>query len=136
MPNQDPHNPVTKEKVALGNLLFFETGLAQIPLHDNCYESYSCGTCHLQPAGFLPGRVQGIADGGAGYGHNGNLRYDKLSARFLPLSLSKEEINQLVDFLENALYDPDTKRFVPESVLSGNCFPNNDAVSRAQLGCE
>lgn len=386
LPNQDPHNPITKEKVALGQMLFFETGLAQIPVHDNCYETYSCASCHHQVAGFLPGRLQGIADGGAGYGHNGNLRYmvagyeedeldaqgnrpmnplnsaystntlwsglfgasgvnegteelwtglakvnhtgyvgleaqnieafelhrleindhvlddygyrewydnafpefdpserytpttssfaisaflrsmlankapfqkwlkgnkgamtdnqkqgallffrkarcytchdgpalnsmnfhalgtkdmyelgglntsaddprilgrgmftgkeedmfafkvpqlynlkdyatffhgssknslydvldfkmkavsenplvpdEKLSSRFLPLSLTKEEINQLVDFLENALYDPQTERYVPESVLSGNCFPNNDEVSRKQLGCE
>ena len=31
IPNQDPQNPLTAEKVALGKLLFFETGLAQIP---------------------------------------------------------------------------------------------------------
>lgn len=75
LPNQDPHNPVTKEKVELGKLLFFETGLAQIPIHESCYETYSCGSCHHQESGFLPGRLQGIADGGAGYGYNGNLRY-------------------------------------------------------------
>lgn len=75
LPHQDPQNPVTKEKVALGQLLFFETGLAQIPTHESCYETYSCASCHHQPAGFLPGRMQGIADGGAGFGHNGNLRY-------------------------------------------------------------
>lgn len=75
LPNQDPANPVTKEKVELGKLLFFETGLAQIPVHESCYETYSCGSCHHQEAGFLLGRLQGIADGGAGYGHNGNFRY-------------------------------------------------------------
>ena len=44
LPNQDPANPVTKEKVRLGNLLFFETGLAQIPVHEDCYETYSCSS--------------------------------------------------------------------------------------------
>jgi cytochrome c peroxidase len=28
LPNQDPKNPVTEAKVRLGNMLFFETGLA------------------------------------------------------------------------------------------------------------
>ncbi len=31
LPNQDVKNPVTAEKVALGKLLFFETGLALQP---------------------------------------------------------------------------------------------------------
>ncbi|RMG84471.1 MAG: hypothetical protein D6714_07835, partial [Bacteroidetes bacterium] len=75
LPNQDPHNPVTPEKIELGKLLFFETGLAQNPKHDACYETYSCSSCHLPEAGFLPGRIQGIADGGWGYGFKGNLRY-------------------------------------------------------------
>ena len=63
LPNQDPANPIRKEKVELGRMLFFETGLAQIPMHDDCYETYSCSSCHIPTAGFLPGRVQGIADG-------------------------------------------------------------------------
>ncbi len=75
LPNQDPANPVTREKVELGRLLFFETGLAQIPLSSNCYETYSCSSCHLPTAGFLPGRIQGIADGAGGYGYNGEFRY-------------------------------------------------------------
>ncbi len=74
IPNQDPNNPITREKAALGKLLFFETGLAQIPKNDNCYESYSCSSCHIPSAGFLPGRIQGIADGAAGFGHNGEVR--------------------------------------------------------------
>ncbi len=75
LPNQDPANPVTAQKVALGKLLFFETGLAQIPKEDNCYETYSCSSCHLPTAGFLPGRIQGIADGGGGYGNSGEYRF-------------------------------------------------------------
>ena len=42
LPNEDPSNPMTEEKVQLGRLLFFETGLAQHPRIDACYETYSC----------------------------------------------------------------------------------------------
>lgn len=75
LPNQDPANPITEAKVKLGQLLFFETGLAQKPHDQNCYETYSCSSCHLPTAGFLPGRIQGIADGGMGYGDNGEGRF-------------------------------------------------------------
>lgn len=74
LPNQDPHNPVTKEKVELGRMLFFETGLAQNPVKENCYETYSCSSCHIPSKGFLPGRVQGIADGAFGFGGEGEMR--------------------------------------------------------------
>ena len=74
LPNQDPDNPITKEKVKLGQMLFFETGLAQNPIYDNCYETYSCATCHVPAAGFLPGRAQGIGDGAVGFGINGDTR--------------------------------------------------------------
>ncbi|MBT8189152.1 MAG: hypothetical protein KJO29_01890, partial [Bacteroidia bacterium] len=78
LPNQDPANPATQEKAELGKFLFFETGLAQIPEKENCYETYSCSSCHLPSAGFLPGRIQGIADGGGGYGDNGEFRYVRI----------------------------------------------------------
>ncbi len=70
IPNQEPANPVTAEKAALGKLLFFEPGIAQAPFFNDCYETYSCASCHLPEAGFTPGRIQGIADGGIGYGEN------------------------------------------------------------------
>ena len=61
---------------------------------------------------------------------------NKLSSSFRPLDLSETEVNKLIDFLENALYDADMTRYVPESIPSGNCFPNNDEVSRFQSGCD
>ena len=73
-PNQDVHNPVTKEKAALGKLLFFETGLAQDAKDAISYETYSCSSCHVPAKAFLPGRMQGIADGGEGFGHLGSER--------------------------------------------------------------
>lgn len=67
-------NPLTPEKVALGKMLFFETGLAQDSKYADGFGTYSCGTCHVPSAGFMPGRKQGIADGGAGFGFNGESR--------------------------------------------------------------
>ena len=74
LPNQDPHNPITQEKVGLGQLLFFETGLAQDAENAVCYETYSCSSCHVPSKGFIPGRMQGIADGGVGFGNYGSFR--------------------------------------------------------------
>lgn len=74
LPHQDPKNPVTQEKVKLGNLLFFETGLAQNADNLNSMESYSCASCHTPEAGFLPMTVQGIGDGGWGFGEQGEFR--------------------------------------------------------------
>ncbi|MDF1694369.1 MAG: cytochrome c peroxidase [Saprospiraceae bacterium] len=74
LPNQDPSNPISKEKVELGRFLFFETGLAQSPAKPMGFETYSCSSCHVPSKGFLPGRIQGIADGGAGFGDFGENR--------------------------------------------------------------
>lgn len=71
---QSSFNPLTKEKVELGKLLFFETGLARNPFHSVGEGTFSCGSCHVPAAGFLPGRQQGIADGGLGYGTIGDRR--------------------------------------------------------------
>ncbi|MEO1263256.1 MAG: cytochrome c peroxidase, partial [Bacteroidota bacterium] len=70
----DPNNPLTELKVELGRMLFYETGIALEPLHEEAMGTYSCATCHIPEAGFMPGRAQGIADGGAGFGVNGEGR--------------------------------------------------------------
>jgi len=63
--------------------------------------------------------------------------YDgQLSEFFVPLNLSESEIDELVDFIENGLFDPDLERYLPASVQSGNCFPNNDEESKKDLGCD
>lgn len=74
LPNQDPANKITKEKIELGRMLFFETGLAQNPAKPMGLETYSCSSCHVPSKGFLPGRIQGIADGGIGFGDHGENR--------------------------------------------------------------
>ena len=71
---QEPKNPMTPEKVALGKLLFFETGLGADAVKEVGKFTYSCASCHVPAKGFMPGRVQGIADGGIGFGIDGEGR--------------------------------------------------------------
>lgn len=71
---QDPKNPLTPEKVELGKLMFFDTGLAQDAFYESNNGTYSCASCHNAEAGFRPGNFQGIADGGLGYGIGGEDR--------------------------------------------------------------
>ena len=71
---QEPTNPMTPAKVELGKLLFFETGLAADAVKEVGKFTYSCGTCHVPAKGFMPGTAQGIADGGIGFGINGESR--------------------------------------------------------------
>ena len=71
---QGAGNPLTPEKVALGRFLFFETGLALDAVHEEGRGTYSCASCHVPSAGYMPGRMQGIADGGVGFGYNGEGR--------------------------------------------------------------
>ncbi|HPQ20720.1 MAG TPA: cytochrome c peroxidase [Saprospiraceae bacterium] len=72
---QEPKNPLTEVKVKLGNMLYFETGLANKALFPESNGTYSCSTCHIAEAGFKPGLYQGIADGGLGIGIRGEGRY-------------------------------------------------------------
>jgi cytochrome c peroxidase len=60
----------------------------------------------------------------------------QLAEEFVPLNLTNAEIDDITAFLKHALYDPDLKRYQPSSVKSGNCIPNNDPMSRTQLGCD
>jgi cytochrome c peroxidase len=64
-----------------------------------------------------------------------NLPDGILDFRFKPLNLTSEEVDQITAFLSEALRDRDLKRYVPERVPSGNCFPANDSRSRSDLGC-
>ena len=57
---QDPNNPLSGEKVTLGQLLYHETGLALNPMREMGTGTYSCASCHFAKAGFQAGRAQGI----------------------------------------------------------------------------
>lgn len=67
---------------------------------------------------------------------NSNVSRSLLSEYFVPLDLSEEEIDLLTEFVEKALYDADLDRFLPQNVMSNSCFPNNDFLSKADLGCD
>lgn len=67
---------------------------------------------------------------------NANVPASQIPPIFSPLGLSQQDVDDLVAFLENGLYDPDLERYAPDYILSGNCFPNNDPQSRIDLGCD
>lgn len=58
-----------------------------------------------------------------------------LAAEFVALNLTSVEINELVSFIETALYDKNLDRFVPAELPSGQCFPNADIISQEDLNC-
>lgn len=60
---------------------------------------------------------------------------DLVPVRFKPLELTEDEINDLVVFLSESLYDPNLARYEPTSLPSGNCTPANDPQARIDLGC-
>jgi cytochrome c peroxidase len=70
-------------------------------------------------------------------GKKQNLRVpeSQMSSFIKPLGLSEQEIKDLTEFLANGLRDPNLKRYVPERVLSGMCFPNNDPGSKNDMKC-
>lgn len=70
----DPANPLTAEKVRLGQMLYHETGLATASTDIARTGTWSCASCHHVAAGFKAGLPQGIADGGEGFGLSGEAR--------------------------------------------------------------
>jgi len=71
---QDPRNRLTAQKVSLGRLLFHEPALATGARRPEGMDTYSCASCHHVGAGFQAGRLQGIGDGGVGFGVKGEAR--------------------------------------------------------------
>ena len=63
------------------------------------------------------------------------LSTEQLDARFVPLGLTDEEIDDLVTFIEEGLYDPDLYRYVPVATPTGACFPVADEQSKLDLNC-
>ena len=104
---QDPRNPLNQEKVELGKMLFFETGIALSPTKEAGKNTYSCASCHVPSAGFRPGSPQGIADGGIGFGYNGENR-TKLAA-YRDFEMDVQGVRPLsvlnVAFVENTTWN-------------------------------
>lgn len=67
-------NKLTEEKISLGKMLYFETGIARDPIQPSMRGTFSCSSCHIPEAAFTPGRIQGIADGAEGFGLHGEGR--------------------------------------------------------------
>lgn len=58
-----------------------------------------------------------------------------LSVWFKPLNFNEQQLSDIVAFLTTGLRDPNLIRYVPPSLPSGLCFPNNDSESRKALHC-
>jgi cytochrome c peroxidase len=71
---QDPRNPITRHKVNLGRMLFHETALGVNPRIPGNENRYSCASCHHAGGGFQANLLQGIGEGGIGYGYAGEGR--------------------------------------------------------------
>jgi cytochrome c peroxidase len=59
----------------------------------------------------------------------------QLAAAFRPLGLTEEEVDDLVAFLEEGLYDPNLMRYAPLELPTGNCPTVNDPQSQLDLQC-
>lgn len=71
----------------------------------------------------------------AGVPQDPSVPRSQLAPEFQPLQLTEDEVRDIAVFIERGLYDPNLFRFVPNSLPSGNCFPNNDVASQYDLGC-
>lgn len=72
----------------------------------------------------------------AGIPENPDVPLSQIADQFKPLGLTEAEVTDLTEFLENGLYDPNLTRYAPTRTMSGNCFPNNDPLSRLETGCK
>jgi len=71
---QDASNPITAEKIALGQMLYHDSAIGTEGTDMARATTYSCASCHHVAAGFKAGIPQGIGDGGSGFGINGDGR--------------------------------------------------------------
>lgn len=70
---QDPMNPITAEKVAVGKLIYHDPAFATEGVALRA-KTWSCATCHHARAGFKSGLIQGMGEGGEGFGVKGETR--------------------------------------------------------------
>lgn len=66
---------------------------------------------------------------------NSKVVASQLATAFQPLDLSTLEMAQLTEFLKTGLKDENLMRYTPSQLPSGNCFPNNDPLSKLEMGC-
>lgn len=70
-----------------------------------------------------------------GVAQNASVPASQLAPEFKALNLSDTEVAQITTFLQKGLYDANLKRYEPAKLPSGNCFPNADAQSKTDQGC-
>lgn len=87
---QDTNNPITAEKVLLGQMLYHETTQATAGHSDTLSEQWSCAACHHVNAGFKAGIPQGIGEGGEGFGINGEGRLLRAGFDFTEVSTTPD----------------------------------------------
>ncbi len=63
----DPQNPLTPEKISLGQLLFHETALTINSFNPKNWQEGSCATCHFAQAGFRSNLPLALGVGGLGW---------------------------------------------------------------------
>ena len=104
---QDVKNPLSAAKVELGKFLFHETGIGTKAVNSVGLKTFSCASCHIADKGFRPGRVQGIADGGLGFGIAGEGR--ELNGGYAEFQIDAQGIRPLsvlnAAFVSNTLWN-------------------------------
>ena len=70
-----------------------------------------------------------------GVAENMNVPQGQVADQFEPLMLTDQELQDLIKFLENSLYDQNLERYTPQELPTGMCFPNGDAQSMIDQGC-
>jgi cytochrome c peroxidase len=137
IPQDVENNPLTEAKVELGKFLFYETGFATNARRPEGMGTYSCATCHIPEAGFKAGFRQGIADGGIGFGVNGESR--RRSPAYITNELDVQSARPLslvnVAFVKNTLWNG---RFGAEGTNVGteNLWKESDGTALNELGFE
>lgn len=134
---QDPKNRLSNPKVELGKFLFFETGLALDAAKDNGMGTYSCASCHIPEAGFRPGNVQGIGDGGMGFGVNGEGRFMNTEYQESELDVQAARPLSLVNvaYVKNTFWNGQFGSTLA-NVGTEHLWSNSHATERNHLGYE
>ncbi|MCB0657413.1 MAG: cytochrome-c peroxidase [Saprospiraceae bacterium] len=66
---------------------------------------------------------------------NPNVPASQIAKDFQPLGLTPKEVQAIAIFIRDGLYDSNLNRYVPQTLPSGYCFPNNDLKSKLDMGC-
>ncbi len=134
---QDVKNPLTVSKIELGKKLFFETGFANKAIKPESMGTYSCASCHVPKAGFKPNNFQGIADGGLGFGIDGDGRVKNSNYEDYEIDVQSARPLSLVNvaFVSNTFWNG---QFGPYGVNEGTeyLWDQSEDTERNHLGFE